>query len=104
MPALALAAAPAAAPESRRGRYYLRLEVADRPGVLADLTAALRDAGVSIESLIQPAPAAPEATALIVMVTHDSAESDVRRALAAMAQLPATVGAPLYMPILPLEG
>jgi ABC-type amino acid transport substrate-binding protein len=43
------------------------------PGTLADLTAALRDAGVSIESLIQPAPAAPEATALIVMVTHDLA-------------------------------
>ena len=37
----------------RRGRAYLRFTVADRPGVLAEITAAMRDAGVSIESLIQ---------------------------------------------------
>ena len=37
----------------RRARSYLRFTVADRPGVLAEITAAMRDAGVSIESLIQ---------------------------------------------------
>jgi homoserine dehydrogenase len=37
----------------RLGRAYLRFIVADRPGVLAEITAAMRDAGVSIESLIQ---------------------------------------------------
>ena len=37
----------------RRGRAYLRFAVADRAGVLAEIAAAMRDAGVSIESLIQ---------------------------------------------------
>ena len=37
----------------RIGRAYIRFTVADRPGVLAEITAAMRDAGVSIESLIQ---------------------------------------------------
>ncbi|MGL6043943.1 MAG: homoserine dehydrogenase [Sandaracinobacteroides sp.] len=103
MPTAALAGLAAAGPESRTGRAYIRLTVADRPGVLADITACLRDAGVSIESLIQPAAAA-DRTALVVMLTHETAEIAVRQALCAMAALPATVGAPLYMPILPLEG
>jgi homoserine dehydrogenase len=46
----AMAPAPAG---HRLGRAYLRFIVADRPGVLAEITAAMRDAGVSIESLIQ---------------------------------------------------
>lgn len=33
----------------RRGRVYLRFTVADRPGVLAEIAAAMRDAGVSID-------------------------------------------------------
>lgn len=90
----------------RMGRYYLRLVVADKAGVLADLTAALRDAGVSIESLIQPAsPAALEdGKALVVIVTHECAESNVHKALAAMQALPVMAGKPLLMPILNHEG
>ena len=41
-----------------QGRAYLRFAVADRPGVLAEITAAMRDAGVSIESMIQRGAAA----------------------------------------------
>ena len=44
---------PPADPGHRAGRAYIRFTVADRPGVLAEITAAMRDAGVSIESLIQ---------------------------------------------------
>jgi glycine cleavage system regulatory protein len=36
-----------------RGRAYVRFTVADKVGVLAEIAAAMRDAGVSIESLIQ---------------------------------------------------
>jgi homoserine dehydrogenase len=81
----------------------VRLAVQDRPGVLADITAALRDAGVSIESLIQPASAA-DGTALIVMLTHECSELAVRRALDAMAALPTSTATPLFMPILPEDG
>lgn len=98
--AASLASLAAAGPETRVGRFYLRLEVEDRPGVLAELTAILRDAAVSIESLVQPAPPAG-APALVAMLTHDAREADVRAAAAAMAALPATRGRPLVMPILP---
>ena len=102
MPVAALDRLRPAGGSERSGRYYLRLSVQDRPGVLADLTAALRDAGVSIESLIQPASHADE-MALVVMLTHEVAEEAVSKALAAMAALPATIGKPLFMPVLPAD-
>jgi homoserine dehydrogenase len=99
MPVAALAALPAAAIASRRGRYYLRLTVADRPGVLAELTAALRDHGVSIESLIQRGPAA-SGDAMVVMVTHVAGEPAVLAALAQMAGGDSVTSAPVMMHIL----
>ncbi len=99
VPAAALAEAPAADPAARAGRHYLRLVVADRPGVLADVAARLRDAGVSIESLLQPA-ASEEQPALLVIVTHRGPEGAVRRALEAIAALPVVLEPPLLMPIL----
>jgi homoserine dehydrogenase len=103
LPADALAALPPAPAAARAGRFYIRLRVEDRPGVLADLTAALRDAGVSIESLNQPASGA-DGLALVVMVTHFCAEPAVASAVAAMGAHAAVVEPPLLMPILPLEG
>ena len=49
-----LSQAPAVPISAHTGAYYLRLMVVDRPGVIADVTAcALRDAGVSLESMLQ---------------------------------------------------
>ncbi len=39
--------------ERHRGAYYIRLMVVDRPGVIADVAAALRDEEVSMEAMIQ---------------------------------------------------
>ena len=102
MPAMALAGLEPAGPMAREGRYFIRLTVEDRPGVLADITAALRDAGVSIESLIQPAAAGSQA--LVVMLTHHVREQAVQHAIATMESLPASLGAPLFMPILDADG
>ena len=49
----ALSVAKAIPMSAHRGTYYLRLMVTDRPGVIADVTAALRDSGVSLESMLQ---------------------------------------------------
>ncbi len=99
MPVASLVALPKADAASRRGRYYLRLTVADRPGVLAELTAALRDHGVSIESLIQRGHAA-SGDAMVVMVTHVASEAEVLASLAQMARSDAVTGPPVMMHIL----
>ena len=99
MPVASLADLPAADPATRRGRYYLRLTVADRPGVLAELTAALRDNGVSIESLIQRGTAEGGAV-MVVMVTHVAGEAEVVASLAQMERSDAVTGAPVMMHIL----
>jgi homoserine dehydrogenase len=99
MPVKDLASLPAADSAARESRHYLRLSVDDRPGVLADLTAALRDAGVSIESLIQR-PHADDHTADVVMVTHTTSEAALAAALAAMAASPSVRGRPVMMHLL----
>jgi homoserine dehydrogenase len=99
MPVRDLARAEAAPAGERRGRAYLRFTVADRPGVLAELTAAMRDAGVSIESMIQRG-AATDGNVLIVMVTHEGPERSVAQALEKLDGSPSLVGPPMLMHIL----
>ncbi|QXQ06019.1 homoserine dehydrogenase [Sphingosinicellaceae bacterium] len=101
MPVAQLSALPAADQADHQGRFYLRLTVVDRPGVLAALTAALRDSSVSIESLIQRGDG-PGGSVFVVMVTHHSVERQVRAALDRMAALDDVVGAPMMMHILDL--
>ncbi|MCA3255319.1 MAG: homoserine dehydrogenase [Alphaproteobacteria bacterium] len=99
MPAGRLAKQAAAAQGDHVGRSYLRLTVADRPGVLAELTAALRDESVSIESLIQRGTAA-NGGVYVVMVTHECSERAVRAALARMSASDSVIGEPMMMHIL----
>ena len=84
----------------RLGRAYLRFVVADRPGVLAEITAAMRDAGVSIESLIQKGRAGPDGEVLVAMVTHEGPESAVSEALRLLDGSPSLGAPPLVMHIL----
>ena len=108
MPTARLAALGVADTAAHVGRFYLRLTVADRPGVLAELTAALRDSGVSIESLIQRGPAAgggkdvaaTSADVYVVMVTHAVRQSAVASALARMAASASVTARPVMMHLL----
>ena len=99
MPVAQLESLSAADPANRRGRHYLRLTVTDRPGVLAELTAALRDHGVSIESLVQRGQSA-RGDAMVVMITHVSNEVAVLAALAEMERSDAVTDIPVMMHIL----
>jgi homoserine dehydrogenase len=99
MPVASLAEATPADPGDRRGRSYLRFTVSDKPGVLAELTAAMRDGGVSIESLIQRG-AAPDGGVLVAMTTHECSGRAVDAALDRLAGSVSLVGAPMRMPIL----
>jgi homoserine dehydrogenase len=63
-----------------RSRYYLRIGVADQPGVLARMATALGDRAISIASVIQK-EVDGEGTAEIVIMTHDAREDAVQDAL-----------------------
>ena len=84
----------------RRARSYLRFTVTDRPGVLAEITAAMRDAGVSIESLIQQGRPEEGGEVLVAMVTHEGPESGVAHALELLEGSASVTEPPLVMPLL----
>jgi homoserine dehydrogenase len=85
---------------SRLGRSYIRFMVADRPGVLAELTAALRDASVSIESLIQKGRSTEDGPVMVAMVTHEGPESAVTEAVRLLDGSSSLTEPPLVMHIL----
>ena len=61
--------------------YYLRMRLADQPGVLADVTRILADEQVSIDAALQQEPGEEEAEADIVFLTHRTTERAIRAAL-----------------------
>ncbi|AXK41476.1 homoserine dehydrogenase [Erythrobacter aureus] len=87
-------------PGNRIGRDYIRFTVNDRPGVLAEITAAMRDAEVSIESLIQRGRDHEGGEVLVAMVTHEGPERCVAKALDLLDGSPSLTAPPLVMPIL----
>ena len=99
MPAAALTAQPPADAGDRRGRAYVRFTVADKVGVLAEIAAAMRDAGVSIESLIQRGKAG-DGSVIVAIVTHEGPERAVAQAIDRLRGSPSLSGQPLWMHIL----
>ena len=68
-------------------RYYFRLKVADRPGVLAQISKALGDNDISISSVIQKESDLTSQTAVLVIMTHRAQEKAVQKALADLHSL-----------------
>jgi homoserine dehydrogenase len=99
MPSAELEKLPRAASAHRIGKTYLRMVVADRVGVLAEITAAMRDAGLSIESLIQT-ETSDDGSALIAMVTHEGPEQAINDTLKTLSNSNSLLGEPMVMHIL----
>lgn len=74
--------------------FYLRLQVADQAGVLARITGILADHGISIDALLQRESAEGEAQTDVIILTHDTVEGEMDKAIAQMQALP-TVLAPI---------
>ena len=72
--------------------YYLRLRVADKAGVLADITRILADQGISIEALVQKEPHAGEQHVDIIMLTHLTREKKIDAAIQRIEDLPVVSG------------
>ena len=67
--------------------YYLRLRVADQPGVLADITRILADASISIDAMLQKEPDEGETQTDIILLTHQTQEKNINAAIAAIEAL-----------------
>ncbi len=72
--------------------YYLRLQVQDAAGVLADITRILSDAGVSVEAMMQKPSLDNGDSVPLIMLTHEVREAKMDAAIAAIEQLGAVQG------------
>jgi homoserine dehydrogenase len=91
-----MSALPVLPLEQVQTSFYLRLRVADKAGVLANITGLLAEQGISIDAVIQrEADQVSEGgqTDLIIL-THETTEGGMNKAIAAMQALP-TVLAPI---------
>ncbi len=67
--------------EGLTGRYYLRFQVEDKPGTLGKITTILGKCGISIESIIQQTRETDGGEVPIIIMTHESGEKNLRKAL-----------------------
>lgn len=79
-------------------RYYLRLNVLDKPGVIAKISTILSKTGISIASIVQPEGHEGEAVPLILM-THRANRAAIDKARTAIAKLSSVKGPSLLLPV-----
>ncbi|MFY7864038.1 homoserine dehydrogenase [Roseateles sp.] len=90
----AMSDTPVLAMEEVQTSFYLRLRVADEAGVLSSITAILAESDISIDAVLQRESAEGERQTDLIILTHETLEGRMNRALARMQGLP-TVLAPI---------
>ena len=84
--------------KDHHGRFYVRLLVHDRPGVIAAVSEQLGKAQISIDSMLQM-PVGPGPLVPIVLTTHPCARRSIQGAAEAIGGLDAVAEAPCVLPI-----
>ncbi|TDG13574.1 homoserine dehydrogenase [Seongchinamella unica] len=84
--------------------WYLRMEAEDRPGVLSSITAIFSEHGISIEALIQKAPAAGETRVPLIMLTNAAAQGNMDEAVATIEALDSVSGEVARIRVEALDG
>jgi homoserine dehydrogenase len=77
-------------------QYFVRLNVVDKPGVLAKIAAIFGQSNIGISSVIQPESEEGESVPLIFML-HYATNGVAAKALAKIAKLPAVKGQPVML-------
>ncbi len=72
--------------------YYLRIRVADKLGVVAAVTRILADSAISIDAMLQKEPGVGETQTDIIILTHQTQEKHVDKAIAAIEALSTVAG------------
>jgi homoserine dehydrogenase len=88
----AMAATPILPMSEITTSYYLRMRVADQPGVLADVTRILADSSISIDAMLQKEPGEGETKTDIIMLTHQTQEKNIEAALKKIEALSTVMG------------
>jgi homoserine dehydrogenase len=78
--------------EELETRYYLRMSVVDRPGVLSEITQILSQEGISIEALIQKEPAKGQDILPVILLTNRAIEGKMMRAIQRIEALVSVAG------------
>ena len=71
-------------PRAHEGGFYVALDLHDKPGAVAAIATILADNKISIESIVQRGkadPSAPRATAQFILITHDTLEASLKKAM-----------------------
>ena len=88
LPAASLTAKALIPSDDIASEWYVRLNVADRPGVMSNITQTLADREISIESLVQKAPLAGQTQVPIVLLTHQTRGSVISEAINEITGIP----------------
>lgn len=72
--------------------YYLRLQVKDQPGVLAEITRILADLNISIDAFLQKEPMEGETLVDIIILTHLTQEKNMDAAIEKVENLSTVMG------------
>ena len=80
--------------------FYLHLEVADEPGVLAEVAKVLSDGGVSVKSVVQRGLGDD---ARLVMVVHRCLESEFKAAVDRIGELGSLKSSPRFIRVIEEE-
>ena len=84
IPATSLKKYKDSSPRAHEGGFYVALDLHDKPGAVAAIATILADAKISIESIVQRGKVdatAPRATAQFILITHDTLEASLKRAM-----------------------
>jgi homoserine dehydrogenase len=87
-PALELAPYRRAEMSTHAGGYFIRMTVHDRTGVFASVAGHMAENGISLESIVQhgSSKGGNDEPKTIILVTHETTESDVRAAIEAVVE------------------
>jgi len=84
--------------------YYLRMQAQDKPGVLAQITGILGEAGISIEAMQQKEPAEGETHVPLVMLTQKVLERQMNQAISKIESMDSINGEITRIRMEQLEG
>lgn len=84
--------------------YYLRMQVADKLGVMAEITRILADSEISIEAIQQKEPGEGDTQVSLIMLTHEVPERQMNQAIEKIEALVAVTGPVVRIRMEQLEG